>query len=330
MRTVSQTFFYLACTIALFFAIVAYAQSGNATSASEDLSSASVASSHLRADAAELSEKNEETDYISEWVTVRWRPDDPIYLYVVRPRKVQRPPVVIYLYDYPAETDIFRDEDWCEHATSGGYAAVGFVAALNGHRYHSRPMNQWFVSELQESLAKSSHDVQMVLDYLAQRGDVDVEHAGIFGVGAGATIAVVAASADSRVKALDLVDPWGDWPDWMASSEVVPDDERQAYVKPESLKKIAAFDPVALLPQLKTPQIRLTELDSSSTPTEVRKRIGASMPAQTERMFAKGAAQFDFMGASNARAFDWLKGRLKGATGIPVKTETKPDSSFTR
>jgi dienelactone hydrolase len=70
-------------------------------------------------------------------------------------------------------------------------------------------MNQWFVRELQESLAKSSHDVQMVLDYLAQRGDVDTGHAGIFGVGAGGTITVMAASADSRIKALDIVDPWG-------------------------------------------------------------------------------------------------------------------------
>jgi len=69
-------------------------------------------------------------------------------------------------------------------------------------------MKEWFVSELQESLGKSAHDVQMVLNYLADRGDVDMGNVGVFGVGAGGTIAVMAASVDSRIKAIDLLDPW--------------------------------------------------------------------------------------------------------------------------
>src|SRR5207253_8526573 len=106
---------------------------------------------------------------------------------------------------------------------------------------------EWFVSELQEALAKSAHDVQMVLNYLAERGDVDMNNVGIFGVGAGATIAVGAASADSRIKAIDLDDPWGNWPVWMAKSDVIPEEERSHYTKPDFLQKISSFDPVSLL-----------------------------------------------------------------------------------
>src|SRR6266481_1475912 len=246
-----------------------FAQSPGQSPSAEDVTSISLASSQLHPDPPELVEKDVQPEYISEWIKVQWRSDDPIYLYVVRPTKVPKPPVVIYLYDYPAETDIFRNSDWCEHVTAGGYAAVGLVPALNGQRYHSRPMKEWFVSELQEALAKSAHDVQMVLNYLSERGDVDMNNVGIFGVGAGATIAVDAAAADSRIKALDLVDPWGNWPVWMAKSNVIPEEERSRFIKPDFLKQVSAFDPVSLLPTLTTPRIRLNQsVESSSTPGE--------------------------------------------------------------
>jgi acetyl esterase/lipase len=74
-------------------------------------------------------------------------------------------------------------------------------------------MNKWFVSELQEALATSTHDVQMVLNYLAKRGDLDMSRIGMFGQGSGGAIAILSAAADSRIVALDVLDPWGDWPD---------------------------------------------------------------------------------------------------------------------
>ena len=298
--------------IALAMCPAASAQSPSSSGA-EDFSVASLASSALHSAPPELVETDQEPDYISEWITIRWRPDDPIYLYVVRPAKVRKPPVVIYLYDYPAETDIFRDDDWCRRATAGGYAAVGFVPALNGQRYHDRPMKEWFVSELQEALAKSSHDVQMVLNYLADRGDVDMGNVGTFGVGAGGTIAVMAASVDSRIKAIDLLDPWGDWPVWMQKSAVIPDEERPAYVKPEFLKKVADFDPVKLLPALKTRHIRLNQLndDFSSTPEEAKKQMEAALPATAERRRFETSIAFYSEVASGGRVFDWLKLQIK-------------------
>lgn len=302
-------------TIACLLApLTSSAQSVSPTSPEEDITSLSVASSHLHPNPPELVEKDEEPDYISEWITVRWRADDPIYLYVVRPARIQKPPVVIYLYDYPAETDIFRDDDWCRRMTSGGYAAVGFVPALNGHRFHDRALKEWFVSELQESLAKSSHDVQMVLNYLDERGDIDMTHVGLFGVGSGATIAIAAASTDSRIKAIDVVDPWGDWPVWMSQSTVVPADERPNYEKPEFLKSISGFDPVALLPRLATPHIRLNQSTrGSSTPKEASASIKAALSAAAEHQSFADGTQFDPMIASGGSGFDWIKQQLKPA-----------------
>ncbi len=327
MKLMSQAAVRLAAAIVLVICPVASTQSAT-PSGGEDFSTASLATSQLRPEPPELVDRDVEPGYISEWVTVRWRPDDPIYLHVIRPTKVKKPPVVIYLYDYPAETDIFRDDDWRQRVTGGGYAAVGFVPALSGQRYHGRPMKEWFVSELQEALAKSSHDAQMVLNYLDERGDVDMDRIGMFGVGAGATISVMAASADSRIKVIDLVDPWGDWPVWIAKSEVVPDQERPLFLKPEFLKGIAAFDPIALLPRLTTPRIRLDQLgQGSSIPEEAKKHIEAALPATAERHRFATFAEFDGMTASGGRAFDWIKFQLR-APGS--KEAWKPSSDQRR
>jgi cephalosporin-C deacetylase-like acetyl esterase len=309
--------------IALAMCPVASAQSPSSSGA-EDFSAASLTGSALHSEPPELVERDQQPDYISEWVTLRWRPGDPIYLYVVRPAKVAKPPVVIYLYDYPAETDIFRDDDWCQRVTAGGYAAVGFVPALNGQRYHNRPMKEWFVSELQEALAMSSHDVQMVMNYLAQRGDVDMSRVGMFGVGVGGTIGVIAASADPRIKAIDLLNPWGDWPVWMAKSAVVPENERPGFIKPEFLKKIAGFDPVFLLPQLKTPRIRLNQLDDdfARTPEEAKKKIEAALPSTAESHRFENSKKFDSTAASGGLVFDWIKQQLK-PTAVPMNAERK-------
>jgi hypothetical protein len=290
----------------------------------EDLSNASLKGSQLHADPPQLLETAEKKEFTREFIAVQWRPEDRIYLYVVRPAKVQKPAVAIYIYGHPSDTDRFQDDGWCQRTTSGGYAAVGLVPALTGQRYHDRPMKEWFVSELQESLGKSAHDVQMVLNYLAERGDVDMSNVGVFGVGAGGTIAVMAASVDSRIKAIDLLDPWGDWPSWMQKSAVIPEEERPAYVKPEFLKKVADFDPVKLLPTLKTPRIRLNQLndDSDSTPEEAKKRMEEALPATAEHHRFESSVAFYSEVASGGRVFDWLKLQIK-APDPKVREATK-------
>ena len=196
----------------------------------EDWSSLSLTNGELIPDPPLLGEKYDNPQFTRELLQVKWRQGDPIDLYVIRPKGVAHPPAILYLYSYPSETEVFRGDTYCANVTKGGFAAIGFVSALNGHRYTNRPMKQWFVSELQEALGSSVHDVQMILNYLATRGDLDMSRIGMFGVGSGGTIAILAAAADPRIKTIDVIDPWGDWPDWMAKSSLIPEVERPRYL----------------------------------------------------------------------------------------------------
>src|ERR1700732_2950777 len=158
----------------------------------EDWDSLSLETSSLRPEAPVIGAKDQTADFTRELIQVHWRFGDPIDLWVIKPRGIEKPPVVLYLYGYPSETDRFRDEEFCRLVTKNGFAGGGFVAAMDGHRYHDRPMRQWFVSELQEALSTSVHDVQMVLTYLSTRSDLDQSRIGMFGQGSGGTIAVLA------------------------------------------------------------------------------------------------------------------------------------------
>src|SRR5271155_600742 len=197
--------------------------------------------------------------YTVELLQLQWRWGDPLDVYVMKPTGVKNPPVILNLYGYPADTDPYKNEIFQKALTKDGFAAVGFVSALTGHRYHDRPMKEWFLSELQESLATSAHDVQMVLNYLGTRGDLDMNRVGMFGQGSGATIAILASAADSRIKVLDVLDPWGDWPTWIATSPFVPEDERADYMKPEFLKKAATMETLDWLPKIKAKKFRLQQ-----------------------------------------------------------------------
>jgi dienelactone hydrolase len=221
--------------------------------------------------------KSERPEFTSEVVRVQWRNGDPIDLYVVRPHGVTKPPVILFLYDYVSDTDRFRNEAWCKRVVEHGFAAVGFVSALTGQRYRTRPMREWFVSELQESLGSSTHDVQMIINYLGSRGDVDTTRVGMLGENSGATIAILAAAADPRIKFVDAINPWGDWPDWLKGSKVVPEPERAAYLKPEFLDKVAMLDPVKYLPQLGG-RVRIEQVaNDPMTPADVQAKIAAEM-----------------------------------------------------
>jgi hypothetical protein len=222
--------------------------------------------------------KSDFPEYSNELVRVQWRANDPIDLYVLIPHGVVKPPAILYLYSYPSDTDHFTQKVWGESVTKGGFAAVGFVAALTGQRYHTRPMREWFISELQESLGISTHDVQMILNYLATRGDIDVRKVGMLGQGSGGAIAILAAAADSRITFVDAINPWGDWPDWLKESCIVPEAERAAYLKSEFLQKVAMLDPVKYLPQFTPNRIRIEQtVGDPMTPKDVQAKIAASV-----------------------------------------------------
>jgi cephalosporin-C deacetylase-like acetyl esterase len=197
--------------------------------------------------------------------------------------------------------------------TKDGFAAVGFVSALTGHRYQNRPMKQWFVSELPEALGSSVHDVQMILNYLSTRNDLDISKVGMFGEGSGGTIAILAATADPRIKTLDLLDPWGDWPDWMAKSDLIPDEERPDYLKPEFLRRAAALDPTQWLAHLTSQHIRIQQvMDDSVTPRAAQERIESAAPRTAQIVRYDNTRDF-FSAVSGGRIFQWVKEQLQPA-----------------
>jgi hypothetical protein len=253
--------------------------------------------------------------YTVELLQVQWRWGDPLDLYVMKPEGVTKPPVILYLYGYPAGTDRFKDEDFQKRVTKDGFAAVGFVSALTGHRYHDRPMREWFVSDLQECLATSAHDVQMVLDYLARRGDLDMTRVGMFTQGSGATIGILASAVDPRIKVLDALDPWGDWPTWMASSPFVPEEERAEFVKPEFLKRAAALEPLDWLPKIQAKKFRLQDaIFEPNTPKASKEKLRAAVPAGTTVVIYKTAEDFNAV-VRGEKELEWIQRELHSLPG---------------
>jgi hypothetical protein len=242
----------------------------------------------------------------------------------MKPEGVKKPPVILYLYSFPDDTDRFKDADFQRAATKDGFAAVGFVSALTGHRYHDRPMREWFISELQESLATSAHDVQMVLDYLASRNDLDMNRVGMFTQGSGASIAILASAVDSRIRVLDTLDPWGDWPTWMATSPFVPEEERAEYVKPAFLQKVAQLEPIDWLPKIQAKKFRLQEqIFERSTPKAAKEKLRAAVPCTGTTVVYKAPKEMDKV-VSESKELEWIKHELHALPEIyPVVGESK-------
>lgn len=257
---------------------------------------------------------DEEPEFVRELIRVQWRPIDPIDVWIIRPKVTGKVPVVLYLYGYPNAGEQFRDNEWCKRAVADGFAAVGFVSALTDYRFKFRPMKEWFVSELAESLGSTVHDVQLILNLLADRGDMDMDHVGIFGMGSGASIAILAAHADTRIKTLDLLDPWGDWPVWLRESPAVPEGERSRYLTPEFLKSVAPLDPVAYLPSLKTQSLRLQQtLSEPITPKLAKERIAAAVPDPSQ-LIKYGDAKDLFKAWQITGLSGWIKQQMRSQT----------------
>lgn len=265
--------------------------------------------------------------YTVELIQVQWRFGDPIDLYVMKPKSVKKPAIILYLYGYPAGTDRFKDEGFQDAVTKDGFAAVGFVSALTGHRYHDRPMREWFVSELQECLSTSAHDVQLVLDYLATRGDLDMTRVGMYTQGSGATIGILASAVDPRIKILDALDPWGAWPMWLANSPFPPVDERSSYVTPEFLDKVAALEPVDWLPKIQAKKFRLQDaIFEPTTPKAAKEKLRAAVPAGATIVIYKTPEEFNAVVRSKTE-LEWIQQELRSLPDVDSSSpNVRPES----
>lgn len=284
-------------------------QAKSIENADEDLSSLPL-ESPLESIPPLLADVAKHDGFTLQLVQVGWRRGDLIDLYIIKPEHVEKPPVILYLYGYPSETDRFTNEEFDRLVTRSRFAAVGFVEALDGHRYHDRPMRQWFVSELPEALVTSVHDVQMVLNYLSTRGDLDMSRVGMFGQGSGGTIAILSAQTDPRIKAIDVLDPWGSWPEWIAESTLIPDDERPDYTTADFLRRIAPLDPVQALPRLNLTLHLQDALYERQTPAASKKRLELALPKSGT--VTRYATTHEFKDALvDGKLLNWIKGQLQ-------------------
>jgi hypothetical protein len=289
----------------------------------EDWTSSALSNSNLRPAPPITGYINDYPGYTVELLQVQWRFGDPLDLYVMKPKGIKRPPVILYLYGYPSDTERFKDEGFQSKVTKDGFAAVGFVSALTGHRYHDRPMREWFVSELQESLATSAHDVQMVLDYLAARDDLDMSRVGMFTEASGASIAILASAVDPRIKVLDALHPWGDWPTWMANSPFVPEEERAEYVKPAFLKKVATLEPIEWLPKIHAKKFRLQDASfEQNTPRTAKEKLRAAVPASATVLIYKTPAEINAV-VLGKKELEWIQHELRS---LPDELTQHPSS----
>jgi hypothetical protein len=250
-------------------------------------------------------------EYTVELLQLQWRFGDPLDVYVMKPAGVKNPPVILNLYGYPTDTDPYKNEVFQKALTKDGFAAVCFVSALTGHRYHDRPLKEWFLSELQESLGTSAHDVQMVLDYLATRGDLDMNRVGMFGQGSGATIAILASAADPRIKVLDVLDPWGDWATWIAASPFVPADERANYLTPEFLQRAAELETLEWMAKIQAKKFRMQQYAlETDTPKGAKDKLRAAVPAGTTVVLYKTLVELSaaFPHSTN---LEWIERELR-------------------
>jgi len=293
----------------------------------EDWNTLSLEKTHLRAKMPLSLGKKQYKTFDREMVQLEWRPFDPILLTIVTPHSAVKPPVVLFLYSYPTDTKRFLDAGYCERLAAQGYASVGFESALTGDRYRMRPMREWFVSELQESLACSTHDVQLVLNYLGGRGDLDVRKVGIFGQGSGGTIAILAASVDPRIVAIDLLNPWGDWEQWLAKSPLVPKEERSRFITKEFQSKLTAVEPLNYLLRLTKTKIRMQFVKSDPiTPDVCIQKLMAAVPKTAEAVQYPGVVAFR-EGVGGGRLFAWLGQQMGTKPTAAIPLQKPPDKA---
>jgi hypothetical protein len=261
---------------------------------------------------------------------VQWRELDPIDIWIIKPLYVRKPAVILYLYSYNSNNARYKDDEFCKFLTRNGVAAVGFVSAVTGQRFHDRPQRQTFVSELPEALATSAHDVQMVLNFLQRRGDVDMNRLGMWADGSGASIAILAAAVDERIKALDLLDPWGDWPEWLAKTTLVEEDQRPYYLSPYFQGLVANLDPLQWFPKLKTPKVRLQYIQDgiTVTPAIAREKIIAAAPPNAENVHYDSREKFISEVAAKGRGFDWIKQTVQAFSQSRSEEQSRAKASL--
>jgi hypothetical protein len=133
----------------------------------------------------------------------------------------------------------------------------------------------------------------------------------------------VVAAEDPRIKVLDVLDPWGDWPTWIATSPFVPDDERADYMKPEFFKKAATLETLEWLPKIQAKAFRFQQnVFEADTPKPIKQKLREAAPHGTT--FVQYQTMEEFKAAfPKSTNLDWVKRQLKS---LPAETAPKTEA----
>jgi len=290
----------------------------------EDFTALPLAKSNLKMISRILGQKDDDASqpFIRERWQVIWRAGDPMDLYIIKPRNVEKPPVILYLYGWPADTDRFKQDHWCGVVAGRGYAAIGLVSAYTGHRMLNHPLSEDFFNQLPVSLVASVHDVQMILNYLESRNEFDMSRVAMFGQGSGGAIAILTSAVDPRLKVLDVLSPWGDWPTFLEKSTAVPQDDRPKVTTPEFLQSVAGLDPLQWFPKVKAQSVRLEDIRKDGhMPDAGEEAMEAAAPA---------IAEIDQFGDTEAMAPVAAGGALLNWTKDQLKPDAKPQVALAK
>src|SRR5215469_16188027 len=77
------------------------------TKTKEDWTTPTLKGSELKPMIPQVGEADDEPEFKRELVRLQWRVNDPIDTYIVVPRGVSKPPVIVFLYNYSTNTDRF-------------------------------------------------------------------------------------------------------------------------------------------------------------------------------------------------------------------------------
>ena len=82
-------------------------------------------------EALRLELDDDDAKFTREIVRVQWRSADPINLYIIKPAGVKTPPVILYLDDYPKETDEYYSREFCRLLTKGWICGCRFRTGID-------------------------------------------------------------------------------------------------------------------------------------------------------------------------------------------------------
>ncbi|HKM67306.1 MAG TPA: hypothetical protein VJX70_09085 [Candidatus Acidoferrum sp.] len=279
----------------------------------EDLNSIDVKDSKFPPVQVTLLERTEGKNavYFSEHLRVTFRPGDPQDLYVILPAALKNPPVVLYIYSYPETVARFQMEQWALSAVAQGYAAIGFSSGIMGDATNHDLSREKFLIQFPQNLLRAAHDIQLVLNYLATRGDLNLAAVGMYAAGSGGSAGILASAADSRIKVLDVFGPWGAWPEFFANSSIIPLGKRDTFLKPEYLQSLAKFDPVAWFPKCRARSVRIQDVRQQDlVPGGAQQKIEDAAPDFAEvNQFEDSRVLLEMQGAG--RVFGWTQAQLR-------------------